>query len=264
MSAQDRKQKASDYFDSLRLAIKDRHEGNEQAMEELMDDDELAEMEENDVDWRDAVFNTASHVAGLVDPDPLSPEPETPKPDYAEAKEPEVDYSAAVPPSVAVYDEEQKEWWLDKDAKRRAHIDSIAVDDAQKSALQEIAAYCDRVLYRPNTEKMLAATDLYFPIPEMDDHHILSTLYDGCMLLDLLAVMDPDYVDLRTINFPDPFDPNPLSDKLVIENVALLLSASRSIGVEMTSYDVDDWMDPAKHTVCYALNILFFYVRSIF
>lgn len=153
-----------------------------------------------------------------------------------------------VPPKVVIYDEDQKEWWLDKDAQRREHIDSMAVDETQQGQLKELAAYCDRVLYRPNTDKMLAATDLYFPIPEQDDHHILSTFYDGCMLLDLIAVMDPDFVDLRTINFPDPFDPNPLSDKLVIENVSLLLSASRSIGVEMTSYDVEDWMDPIKHS----------------
>lgn len=92
ISASERQKKAEEYFDSLRLAIKDRHEGNEQAMEEVADDEEMEEMEENDTDWRDAVFNTAQHVAGLVNPKPLSPEPETPVVDYAKAKEQDSEY----------------------------------------------------------------------------------------------------------------------------------------------------------------------------
>ena len=112
----------------------------------------------------------------------------------------------------------------------------------------EVAAYCDRVLYHPNTDDMGVATDLYFPIPQMDQHHILSTFYDGTMLCDLIHKIDPDYVDKRVINYPYPFEPYPLSDKLVIENASLMLSAAKAIGVEMTSYDVEDWMDPSKHT----------------
>ena len=41
-------------------------------------------MQENDEDWRDAIFNTAAHVTGLDEPEPT---PSKPQPIYAEAKE---------------------------------------------------------------------------------------------------------------------------------------------------------------------------------
>jgi len=243
-------------FESLQQAVKDRHEGVERDMSSAVDakkaEDraQLKEMKENDEDWRDAIFNTASHVTGLDAPPEPEPEAVREKPAYAEAKEEE---AIPVPDEkskrIAVYDDEQKEWWLDKDAKRRAHIDSIAVSDGeQKDAIREIAVYCDRVLYHPHTEEMGVATDLYFPIPASDDHHILSVFYDGTMLCDLVNRINPDYVDRRVINYPDAFDPYPLSDKQVLENASLLLSAARSIGVEMSSYDPENWMDASKHT----------------
>jgi len=242
------KAEAESQFDSLRQAVKDRHEGIEQKLTEQGDAQLVKEMEENHEDWRDALWNTASHVAGIVDASPLSPEPATPAVDYAEAKEEEPTFDTVKAPRVAIYDDEQKEWWLDKDARRREHIDSINVDDEQTEKIIAVGAYCDRVLYKPNADDMGVATDLYFPIPEPDTHHILSTFYDGTMLCGLLHKIDPDYVDKRVINYPDPFDPVPLSDRKVLENVSLLLSAARAIGVEMTSYDVEDWMGKDLHT----------------
>ena len=248
------RQNADKYFESLQAAVKDRHEAVEQEMAEAIDtkkqDDrkQMADMKDNDNDWRDAIFNTASHVTGLNEPEP-EPEPEQKsKPEYAEAKQAEPVKQQEKVKREAVYDDEQKEWWLDKDAKRRAHVDKIKVTGDQQEDIKEIAAYCDRVLYHPNTDDMGVATDLYFPIPEQDEHHIMSTFYDGTMLCDLINRIDPDYVDKRVINYPDPFDPYPLSDKAVLENTSLLLSAARSIGVEMTTYDPEDWMDPSKHT----------------
>eukprot|EP00486_Rosalina_sp_Unknown_P012863 CAMPEP_0201578218 /NCGR_PEP_ID=MMETSP0190_2-20130828/24999_1 /ASSEMBLY_ACC=CAM_ASM_000263 /TAXON_ID=37353 /ORGANISM="Rosalina sp." /LENGTH=1479 /DNA_ID=CAMNT_0048011165 /DNA_START=92 /DNA_END=4531 /DNA_ORIENTATION=+ len=242
---------ADKQFDSLQSAVKDRHEGVEGDMQKAIDTKKtedravFKEFQENGEDWRDAIFNTASHVTGLNEPEPAPAKPERV---YAEAKEKEPVKQKTKVKREAVYDDEQKEWWLDKDPKRRAFIDTIKADSEQQKQILEVSAYCDRVLYHPNTDDMGVATDLYFPIPAQDQHHILSVFYDGTMLCDLINRIDPDYVDKRVINYPDPFEPYPLTDKAVIENASLMLSAAKAIGVEMTSYDVEDWMDPSKHT----------------
>merc|ERR1712154_724980 len=87
----DARQNAEGQFASLQQSIKDRHEGVEQDMQKTInpkntkDKQLFKEMEENDDDWRDAVFNTASHVTGLNEPEP-EPEPEKEEPVYEEAK----------------------------------------------------------------------------------------------------------------------------------------------------------------------------------
>ena len=104
----------------------------------------------------------------------------------------------------------------------------------------------ERILSQ-NTEDPIVP--LYAPLPKKDNHHILSTFYDGFGLCQLMNSIKPGYIDMRAVNKPDPIDPKPLTDKEVEENINLVLSSARGLGINLSKglSSKKDWLNPNKN-----------------
>ncbi|ETO21125.1 hypothetical protein RFI_16079 [Reticulomyxa filosa] len=162
------------------------------------------------------------------------------------------------------------EWWLDRDAERRAHVQKIVVRDnwketrelevSESGTVAEVrivnesddlkvgATYMDRVLRKPEEDVMRR---LYIPMKlndegKLDNYHILATVYDGAMLGYLLDTIQPDFLDARVIHLPNLEEPLPLEAHQVEDNVQLVLSSAKALGIRLPSYDSKDWMNQQK------------------
>lgn len=144
----------------------------------------------------------------------------------------------------------EPDWWLDRDEKRRDHVDELVVTDENQPKLDEVAVYLNRVLEREGNE----ARELYIPfrlneIEQLDNHHVLSTLYDGAMVSHFIDMCAPDFLDIRVVHPPEIVgeEPYPLDDEKVEDNVQLALSSCKPLGIRLPSYNPKDWRDPHRH-----------------
>lgn len=131
----------------------------------------------------------------------------------------------------------------------------------QLGELFEAAQYLDRMLYIDGDEKdddNDIVTTLYFPIPEIfkdnhpNQHNIIASLYDGVALCKLINKIKPDYIDERCLEMPNAFNPFPINDGQVRDNMQLVISCAQSLGIQLKSYELDEWMDPqnwAQHII---------------
>ena len=123
----------------------------------------------------------------------------------------------------------------------------------QCGELFEAVMYMDRMLYIDGDEKddddNDVITTLYFPIPEVfkdnqpNKHNIIATLYDGVALCKLINKIKPDFIDERVVHSPNAFNPFPISDAQVRDNMQLVISCAQSMGIQLKSYDLDEWLD---------------------
>ena len=89
-----------------------------------------------------------------------------------------------------------------------------------------------------------AITSFYILIPEKDNHHVLSVLYDGVMIYELINNVEPNFINLRSISRPDVINPMPLCKKRHCRKyMQLVMLSLKSLGIELNEYTVDAWFD---------------------
>ena len=194
------------------------------------DEKQYTEFVSNDCDWIDSLGNASEAVIGISPQKVKSP------------RKSSVDVLTGMDETKEEYNDDR--WWLDKNADRVSFIDSIKINDDsadETNELKEIGSYLDTVLGDVKDDD--AITPLYIPIPEKDNHHVLSVLYDGVMICELINKVEPNFIDLRSVNRPDAINPMPLSKKEIAENMQLVMSSLKSLGIELNEYTVDAWFD---------------------
>ena len=108
----------------------------------------------------------------------------------------------------------------------------------------EIGVYLNRIFINWESDVI----PLYIPIEFMDNHHVLSVLYDGVVLCNLFNAVDPDFVDRRCIHLPKNLDnPMPLSDSKINDNINLVLASSKALGLRLPRYDAESWKHRKRH-----------------
>ena len=125
--------------------------------------------------------------------------------------------------------------------------------------------YMERLLYLTGDEKEDdndVITSLYFPVPSVCDdlnqpnvHNIIATLYDGVCLCKLINKIRSDYIDKRVIHTPNAFNPFPINDIQVFDNMRLVISCVQSLGIQLKSYDLAKFMDP-NNWVGYVIDLI--------
>ena len=96
-----------------------------------------------------------------------------------------------------------------------------------------------------------AITPFCILIPEKDNHHVLSVLYDGVMIYELINNVEPNFINLRSISRPDVINPVPLCKKRNCRKyMQLLMLSLKSLGIELNEYTVDAWFTWIRYIFC--------------
>ena len=84
--------------------------------------------------------------------------------------------------------------------------------------------------------------------PPTPDIRILSTLFDGVILSRFVNCAKKDWIDFRCINKPDLNKPYPLNKLAIEENISILLSSIKALGLSMDKYThIKDWFHQKYH-----------------
>eukprot|EP01083_Nonionella_stella_P072099 194180_1 len=237
-------------FNSFVTSIRDRHQFNHENNANDVD------ATENDRDWSDNIFGLASKISGLKAQDVGSADDTNASNEADDSKEDEeIAFDAA-------------NWWLNKDENRNDTVDEITIDEQQQCGeLYEGVMYLWRLLYYGGDDDEKAdgfndvITSLYFPVPEIfrdneaNKHNMIATLYDGVVFCKFINKVRDGYMDMRVVEEPNAFNPFPISDEAVLCNMQLVISCAQSLGIQLTSYDISEWIDP-NHWVQYAIDLM--------
>ena len=118
-----------------------------------------------------------------------------------------------------------------KNPDRVSFIESIKLNDDpadETNELKEIGSYLDIALGDVKDDDA---------IPGKDNRHVLSVLYDVVMICELINKLEPNFIDLRSVNRRDEINPMPSSEKEIAENMQSIMSGLKSL-LELNKYTV--------------------------
>ena len=147
---------------------------------------------------------------------------------------------------------EDEEWWLMLNDKRNKVIEGLHVTTEENGILTKLAIFASRILKPDAISSTDKITKLYIPIDinayPSTQFRCLASLFDGVIVSKLLNLINEDYIDFRGIHKPNPDKPYPLKRHEINENVSVILSSLKSMGIVLKRiYTVKDWWDPSKH-----------------
>ncbi|ETO09595.1 hypothetical protein RFI_27784, partial [Reticulomyxa filosa] len=142
------------------------------------------------------------------------------------------------------------------------YVDAELLNESEE--LRMYATYLDRVLLLLTSSTVISTTNdvrrLYMPVKRneqghLDNYHILATLLDGVMLGLFVDIAQPEFLDTRVIHLPNLAEPIPLPLGQIEDNVQLILSSAKALGMRLPTFDPSAWVDP-KQNVSVLLALL--------